>query len=63
MLKRDLMKYSRVNQAIHTVSIMASVGLSIVLPALSLYCNTSRVLMVIPTMETATNTVDRTEMT
>ena len=57
------MKYSRVNQAMQTVSIMARVGLSIVLPCWSLYRRISRVLMVIPTMETATNIVDSTEMT
>ena len=58
----SLMKYSRVNQAMQTVSIMAKVGLSMVLPMPSLYWRTSRVLIVIPTMETATNIVDKTEM-
>ena len=82
MIRSYLIKYSRVNQAMQTVSIMAKVGLSIVLPAeslqqpircqnywswpireLTLYCNTSRVLIVMPTIDTATNTVERTEMT
>ena len=58
-----LMKYSSVNQAMQTVSIIARVGLSMVLPWWSLYCRISRVLIVIPTIETATNMVDNTEMT
>ena len=59
----SLMKYSRVNQAIHTVSIMASVGLSIVFPCWSLYWRISSVLIVIPTIDTATKMVDMTDMT
>ena len=56
----SLMKYSRVNQAMQTVSTMARDGLSIVLPLASLYWRLGRVLMVIPTMEMETKMVERT---
>ena len=56
----SLMKYSRVNQAMQTVSTMAREGLSMVFPLASLYWRLGRVLMVIPTIDTDTKMVERT---
>ena len=59
----NLRKYSRVNQAMQTVSIMASLGFSTSFPFPSIDFNCGIVLITIPTIETATKDIDITETT
>ena len=57
-----LSRYSRVNHAMLIVSTSPRIGFSTRLPSISVYCNPSRVLIVIPTIEIATNSVDMMEI-
>ena len=58
MIISNLRRYSNVNHATLVVSISDKMGFSTRLPCRSVYCSASRVLTIIPTMETATKEME-----